>query len=207
MRTFRYGEAELEHLRERDPAMGAAIDRIGMIEREVIPDLFAALVHSIVGQQVSSRAAASVWMRLQESLGAVTPQTVAAASVEELRRCGLSGRKAEYVRGAADAVLRGELDLSGLHDLSDEEVIARLSSLRGVGTWTAEMLLIFSMERPDVVSWSDLAIRRGMRALYGLEALDREQFDRYRERYSPYGSVASLYLWAVSHDREQVCGT
>ena len=201
MRTFRYGDAELEHLRRRDTVLGAAIDRIGPIEREVIPDLFAALVHSIVGQQVSSRAAASVWARLQESLGAVTPQSVAGASVEELRQCGLSGRKAEYIRGAAEAVLRGELDLSALHDLSDEEVIERLSSLRGVGTWTAEMLLIFSMERPDVVSWSDLAIRRGMRVLYGLETLDREQFERYRARYSPHGSVASLYLWAVSHDR------
>lgn len=206
MPAFRYGEAELEHLRERDPALGAAICRIGMIEREVIPDLFAALVHSIVGQQVSSRAAASVWTRLQECLGAVTPETVAAASHEELRRCGLSGRKAEYVQGIAGAVLRGELDLPGLHDLSDEEVIERLSSLRGVGAWTAEMLLIFSMERPDVVSWSDLAIRRGMRALYGLETLDREQFERYRERYSPYGSVASLYLWAVAHDRKRACG-
>jgi len=198
---FRYGEAEMQYLRERDPALGAAIDRVGTIEREVIPDLFAALVHSIVGQQVSSRAAASVWARLQESLGAVTPPTVAAASVEEMRRCGLSGRKTEYIRSAAGAVLQGELDLAGLHDLSDDEVIERLSSLRGVGTWTAEMLLIFSMERPDVVSWSDLAIRRGMRALYGLETLDREQFERYRERYSPYGSIASLYLWAVSHGR------
>jgi DNA-3-methyladenine glycosylase II len=207
MRTFRYGEAELAHLRQRDPALGAAIDRIGPIEREVIPDLFAALVHSIVGQQVSSPAAAAIWARLQESLGAVTPQTIAAASVEELRRCGLSGRKAEYVRGAAGAVLRGELDLAGLRDLSDEEVIERLSSLRGVGTWTAEMLLLFSMERPDVVSWHDLAIRRGMMALYGLETLDREQFDEYRERYSPYGSVASLYLWAVSHQGMPARGT
>lgn len=201
MRTFRYGDAELEYLRRRDPVLGVAIDRIGTIEREVIPDLFAALVHSIVGQQVSSRAAASVWARLQEALGAVTPRSLAAASVEELRRCGLSGRKAEYARGAAETVLRGELDLAGLHDLPDEEVIEQLSSLRGVGTWTAEMLLIFSMERPDVVSWSDLAIRRGMRVLYGLETLDHAQFEQCRARYSPHGSVASLYLWAVSHDR------
>lgn len=201
MRTFRYGDAELEHLRRRDPVLGAAIGRIGTIERAVIPDLFAALVHSIVGQQVSSRAADSVWARLQEALGAVTPRSVAGASVEELRQCGLSSRKAEYARGAAETVLRGELDLSGLHDLSDDEVIRQLSSLRGVGAWTAEMLLIFSMERPDVVSWSDLAIRRGMRVLYGLETLDRAQFEHYRARYSPHGSVASLYLWAVSHDR------
>ena len=87
------------------------------------------------------------------------------------------------------------LDPDGLRELPDDEVIARLVALNGVGIWTAEMILIFSMERPDVVSWGDLAIRRGMMKLYGIGTLDRAAFDRYRKRYSPYGSVASLYLW------------
>ena len=94
---------------------------------------------------------------------------------------------------------RGELDLAGLRSLSDADVILRLTALPGVGRWTAEMYLLFSLQRPDVVSWGDLAIRRGMMNLYGLTTLSREEFDRYRRRYSPYGSVASLYLWAVSH--------
>jgi len=201
--TFRYGEPELVHLRRRDRILGRAIDRIGMIERAVIPDLFTALLHAVVCQQVSLQAATAIWTRLQDQIGPITPERIAAASPEDLRRCGLSTRKTEYVRGIGEAVLRGEPDLSALRDLPDEEVIERLSAIRGVGRWTAEMLLIFSMERPDVVSWGDLGIRRGMAMLYGLESVDRSQFERYRARYSPHGSVASLYLWAVSKERRQ----
>ncbi|MEN6343443.1 MAG: DNA-3-methyladenine glycosylase, partial [Methanospirillum sp.] len=187
------------HLRKRDRRLGRAIDEIGPVEREVIPDPFAALVHTIVGQQISSRAAAAIWRRLQERFGAITPEALAAASVEELRQCGLSSRKARYIRGIGAAVVQGELDLAGLAELSDADIIARLTALEGIGRWTAEMYLLFSLQRPDVVSWDDLAIRRGMMNLYGLESLTRDQFDRYRRRYSPYGSVASLYLWAISH--------
>ena len=200
MRTFRYGTAELDHLRMRDKKLGTAIDRIGRIEREVTPDLFAALVSCIAGQQISAKAAATVCARLHERFRPFTPETFAAASPEEIQACGLSLRKAGYIRGIGEAVTRGKLDLRALRDLPDDEVIRILSSLRGVGTWTAEMLLIFSLERPDILSRDDLAIRRGMMKLYGHPTLTDEQFGRYRKRYSPYGSVASLYLWAVSHE-------
>ena len=196
---FTYGRIELEHLRKRDRKLARVIDEIGPIERKTIPDPFAALIHSIVGQQISSRAAAAIWSRLREQLGEISPETIGAASIEELRRSGLSTRKADYISGLGTAVVRGELDLAGLHALSDDDVIRQLTALPGIGLWTAEMYLIFSLQRPDVVSWGDLAIRRGMMNLYGLKTLSRDQFDRYRRRYSPYGSVASLYLWAVSH--------
>lgn len=94
--------------------------------------------------------------------------------------------------------MQGEIRLEELNRLSDAEVIKQLMSLKGVGKWTAEMLLIHAMERPDVVSWGDIAIRRGMMKLYGLQDLTKEQFDTYRLRYSPYGSVASIYLWTLS---------
>lgn len=204
--TFRYGEVELAHLRRRDRALARAIDRIGQIERAVIPDLFTALVHAVVCQQVSLSAATAIWGRLRRYLGEVTPSRIADASLEELRACGLSARKAGYIHGIADAVRRGEPNLAALCDLPDEEVIDRLVSLRGVGRWTAEMLLIFSMERPDVLSWGDLGIRRGMAVLYGLEEVDRTQFERVRQRYSPHGSVASLYLWAVWTEHQQPRG-
>jgi len=199
MGFFNYGKTELDYLRRKDKRLGRAIDEIGIIERPVTPDLFTALVSSIISQQISAKAAVTVRSRIQERLGAITPETIALASVEEIQHCGLSTRKAGYIKGIGTAIVQRELDLSSLHDLSDDEVIAKLSALKGVGTWTAEMLLIFSMERPDVVSWDDLAIRRGMMKLYGHKTLTKEQFERYRKRYSPYGSVASLYLWAVSH--------
>ena len=107
-------------------------------------------------------------------------------------------KKAGYIKGIAEAAISGEVDFNKLHTLEDEEIIRKLSSLKGVGVWTAEMLLIFSLCRPDVVSYKDLAICRGMMNLYGLKELPKEKFERYRKRYSPYGSVASLYLWAIS---------
>ena len=169
-----------------------------MIEREVIPDPFTALVSSIVGQQISSKAADTVWNRLEALLETITPESIAKTEISEIQACGMSARKAGYIKGAAEAALSGQVDFNALHTLSDEEIIIKLSSLRGVGIWTAEMLLIFSLCRPDVVSFKDLAICRGMMNLYGLKELPKEKFERYRKRYSPYGSVASLYLWALS---------
>lgn len=200
MEIFKYGQKELDYLKKKDKKLGLAIDQIGWIEREVTPDLFTALIRSIVGQQISSKAAATVWNRILERFDAITPQTMVSASVEEIQQCGLSTRKAGYIKGVSDSVAKGNLNLSHLTELPDQEIIKRLSSLNGIGIWTAEMLLIFSMERSDVVSWGDLAIRRGMINLYGLADLTKEQFMKYRKRYSPYGSVASLYLWALAKE-------
>ena len=198
MEIFEYGQAETEHLKRRDKKLGAAIERIGAIEREVTPDLFTALVKSVVAQQISTKAADTVWGRLCRQLSDITPDIIEAADVSDIQKCGLSMRKAGYIKGLGVAALCGELDLLKLGELSDAEIVKKLSSLHGLGVWTAEMLLIFSLCRPDVVSWGDLAIRRGMMNLYGLKELSKDQFDRYRRRYSPYGSAASLYLWALS---------
>ncbi len=197
--VFRYGETEINHLKKRDRKLGAAIDEIGMIERTVTPDLFVALVASVASQQISAKAAETVWRRMEERLGTITPSSIAGATHDEIQQCGMSMRKAGYIKGIGDAVKNGSIDLEGIRELSDDDVIARLSALNGVGVWTAEMLLIFSMERPDVLSFGDLAIRRGMMQLYKKNAIDRAAFERYRKRYSPYGSVASLYLWEISH--------
>ncbi len=198
MEIFRYGQTEIDYLKRRDKKLGAAIERIGLIRREVRPDPFIALVMSVVAQQISNKAADAILGRLRTLLIEITPERIARAAASDLQRCGLSGRKAGYIKGIAEAVLCGELDVSRFSHMTDQEIIDQLSSLHGIGVWTAEMLLIFSLCRPDVVSWGDLAIRRGMMRLYGLKRLTKEQFQRYRKRYSPHGSVASLYLWALS---------
>ena len=198
MHIFQYGQAEIDYLTRRDRKLGRAIGHIGMIERQVMPDLFKALAHSVVAQQISRKAADTVWGRLCERLLDVTPRKVGSTDVSDIQQCGLSMRKAKYIKGIGDAAIRGDLDLLELREMPDEGVIEKLSSLPGIGVWTAEMLLIFSLCRPDVVSWGDLAIRRGMMNLYGLNQLSKSQFDRFRKRYSPCGSVASLYLWALS---------
>lgn len=199
---YRYGKAETEYLISRDSVLGKAIRRIGHIERAVIPELFAALINSIAGQQISGKALATVWARLCERLREITPETVLAAGEEGLRACGLSGRKAGYMLAAAHAVQDGTLPIHSLVDKSDEEIIKILTALPGVGRWTAEMLLIFSLERPDVLAFDDFGIRKGLCRLYGLEELTRAQFEQYRARYSPYATVAGLYLWEIAAEKK-----
>ena len=198
MQVFKYGQKEIEYLKKRDKKLREAIDRIGIIERKIIPDCFPALISSIVSQQISSKAAETIWNRLCRLLGEITPESISKTDLSEIQSCGMSVRKAGYIKGIADAAISGTVDFNTLHTLSDDEIIKKLSSLNGVGVWTAEMLLIFSLCRPDVVSYKDLAICRGMMNLYGLKELSKERFETYRKRYSPYGSVASLYLWALS---------
>jgi len=196
---FRYTRQELEALRKKDRKLAVVIDRIGLIERPINRDVFAALVESIVAQQISSKAARTVYGKLEELCGGrITPGMICEIGVEQIQKCGMSMRKAGYIKAAADAVCAGLLDPSALGEMSDSEVIERLSALPGIGVWTAEMLLIFSLERGDVLSFGDLAIRRGLCMLYGHRSLSREQFLRYKKRYCPHGSIASLYLWALS---------
>ena len=198
MHIFEYGRREIEYLGGRDRLLGEAIHKIGPIRRKIYPDLFTALIRNIVAQQIAKKAAATVWNRLCKRVGEIKPARIAATDLTTLQQCGISGRKAGYIKGTAEALLSGRVDLEAIPGMTDEEIIRELTSLPGVGVWTAEMLLILSLARPDVLSWNDLALKRGMKKLYNLEDLSRNQFEIYRERYSPYGSVASLYLWELS---------
>lgn len=195
---FRYGETEIAYLKRRDKRLAEVIDRVGMVKREVIPDLFTALVHAIVGQQISTKAHETIWQRMRTALGEITPAAVTVLSPEELQRFGLTFKKAGYIHSAARKILDGGFDIDALHAMTDEEVCACLSDLDGVGVWTAEMLMLHSLRRPDILSYGDLAVRRGLRMLYRHRKIDRPLFEKYRRRYSPYGSVACIYLWAVS---------
>ena len=195
---FKYGEKETDYLKSRDKRLGGVIDRIGPIRRRVVPDLFAALVHSIIGQQISTKAQESIWRKIVDRFGDITPDKVLAVTPDELQAVGISYRKVEYIRLAAEKIRSGEFDIAALDSLSDDEVCTRLSALKGIGVWSAEMLMLFSMQRPDVLSFGDLAIHRGLRMIYHHRKIDRRLFEKYRRRFSPYGSVASLYLWAVA---------
>ena len=201
MPIFKYGQGEIDHLKSKDKKLGAAIEKIGRIEREITPDVFSALVQSIISQQISAKAAQTVSVKMRALMnGVLTPEGIMQAGAGAIKECGLSNRKAGYITGIAEAALAGTVDFGTLHVLTDEEIISKLTALKGVGVWTAEMLLIFSLCRPNVISYGDLAIRRGMMNLYGLRELSKDKFEKYRRRYSPYGSVASLYLWALANN-------
>jgi DNA-3-methyladenine glycosylase II len=198
MEIFQYGQAEIEYLKKKDKKLAAAIERIGFVERKIIPDVFTALINSIVSQQISAKAADTIWARMQQHFGEITPETFALKTAEEVQQCGITMKKAIYIKNIADAVLNGEFNIAELSQLPDDEVCKRLSALNGIGVWTAEMLMTFCLQRPNIVSWDDLAIRRGMMMLYHHRKLDKVKFEKYKRRYSPYGTVAAFYLWAIS---------
>lgn len=195
---FQYGTQETDYLRQKDPRLCEVIDRIGHIERAVDTDLFSAVVHHIIGQQISTKAQATIWQRMQDALGSVTAETILAAGVPKLQGQGMTFRKAEYITDFAQKVQSGTFDLERIGQMPDEDAIRELSSLKGIGVWTAEMILLFCMQRPNVFSYDDLAIQRGLRMVYHHRKIDRKLFEKYRRRFSPYCSVASLYLWAVA---------
>lgn len=196
---FKYGEKEISYLKNKDKKLAEVIEKVGLIERKTDPELFSALVHHIVGQQISTKAQATIWERMKDSLGAVTPETILNVSIEEIRSFGISLRKVEYIKDFAEKVHTGEFDIEAAEKMEDDELIKYLTTLKGVGVWTAEMILLFCLQRPNVFSFDDLAIQRGLRMVYHHRKIDRKLFEKYKRRFTPYCSVASLYLWAVSN--------
>ena len=190
-----------------DPTMAALIERVGKIDiatrlrrrsEERPADAYGALLRAIVGQQLSTKAARTIYLRVLDLFDGKTPspEQLLEAREEDLRAAGLSGRKTEYVRDLASHVLSGELELDRLEDLGDEEVIAEIVAVRGLGQWTAEMFLLFHLERPDVLSGGDLGIRKAIQIEYGLEEMPPpKRVIEIGEPWRPHRSLASLYLW------------
>ena len=179
-------------MRERGP-IDPATDRRGSRR-----DAYEALARAIVGQQLSTKAAASIWEKVIALFGGKTPapKRLLAVAPQALRDAGLSWSKVAYVRDLAERVEDGELDLKRLPELPDEDVIAELTEIKGVGRWTAEMFLIFHLGRPDVLSAGDLGIRRAIQIVYGLDELPGpEEMERLAEPWRPHRTLACLYLW------------
>lgn len=197
---FEYGDKELNYLKKKDKRLAALIDKAGYIQRELYPDIFVSLVNSIAGQQISRAAKAAVWQRFLTLIGGeVTPQAIAGVPEAELRSCGLSARKAVYIKKLAQKVLDGEVDFAKYPKMSDADIIADLIRLDGIGKWTAEMQLIFSLGRINILSGGDGALQNGLKKLYGHKKITAALVEKYHKRYSPYASVASFYLWALAN--------
>ncbi len=190
-----------------DPTMAALIERVGKIDlakrlqrrgEERPPDAYGALLRAIVGQQLSTKAARTIYLRVLDIFDGQTPspEQLLEADETELRGAGLSGRKAEYLQDLARHVISGELELDRLDELSDEEAIAEIVAVRGLGRWTAEMFLLFHLKRPDILSGGDLGIRKAIQIEYELEEMPTPaQVEEIGEPWRPHRSLASLYLW------------
>jgi DNA-3-methyladenine glycosylase II len=192
-----------EHLRSVDHVMRALIDHGGPIHPErdrrgSRPDPYEALARAIVGQQLSTKAARSIWERLLEVLGGdfPPPAELLAVDAEAMRSAGLSRAKVAFIRDLAERIGDGRLDVGALEKLSDEDVVAALTEIKGVGPWTAEMFLIFHLGRPDVLSTGDLGIRRAAQLAYGLDDLPGpHDLERIAEPWRPHRTLGCLYLW------------
>lgn len=187
----------VQALRTADERLSAVIDVVGPLELAPSRDPFRSLAESIVYQQLSLKAAGTIWRRF-EALGPVTPEGIAGLEVEAMRGAGVSGQKARYLKDLADAVLTGRTDLASLDALDDEAVIEDVTRVKGIGRWTAEMFLIFSLGRLDVLALDDAGLLRSAGWLLGHgRPATREEFAMAGEAWRPYRSVASLYLWAA----------
>jgi len=186
-----------------DPVLGGIIRRHPRISMTYRGDAFHTLARSIVGQQISVKAADSVWARVVGTCGEMSPRAVKLRRVATLRRCGLSGRKVEYLRDLAAHFADGRVDPASLARMSDDEVVASLTDIRGIGRWTAEMFLIFNLQRPDVLPLDDLGLLKAVERHYlqgrTVAFLQREEGRRQvvelARRWVPYRSVATWYLW------------
>jgi DNA-3-methyladenine glycosylase II len=196
----------IAHLRAADPRWGPPIDRIGPCQLRPRRDRFGTLVRAIIGQQISSRAAAAIDARLRDRAGSPhEPRALLDLGEAGLRAVGLSGVKARYVLNLAEAVGTGRIPLRRIGTRGDAEIIARLTAVKGIGTWTAEMFLIFALNRPDVLPVGDLGVRSGLRDYYGLADLPTPRVCvALAEPWRPFRTVAMWYLWKAIDTRSPV---
>jgi DNA-3-methyladenine glycosylase II len=199
-----------EELAASDPVMADLIDRLGPLDlakrlrrrKEERPaDVFGALLRPLVGQQISTKAARAIYLRMLGLFdGPPTPEAMLALTEEELRGIGFSRRKVEYAHDLAAHALDGSLDLDHLTELEDEEAIAEISAVRGFGRWTAEVFLLLHLGRPDVIVGGDLGIRKAIMVEDGLEAMPTPtEVEARAEPWRPNRSLACLYLWESLH--------
>ena len=185
----------VKHLVDCDPILYEVVELVGPVSLPVETDPFRSLTFSIIGQQLSMKAADTISARAEQVLGQMSPQAILATPVELLRSAGLSRSKVDYLTDLSSKCITGEIELSALAGVEDEAVVESLIRVKGVGRWTAEMFLIFALGREDVFSWGDGGLRRALRALYGDMVDQPGKMEARVALWSPYRSIASLYLW------------
>ncbi len=188
--------SHLRKLASADQDIAGAIERVGFPEPRVRQPGFEVFVHTVISQQLSTAAAEAIWRRFTEKFDPLTPERVLRARVKTLRGLGLSERKADYVKGVARAFIDGTLNIEEFATLGDEHVVQRITSLKGFGVWSAEIYLMFSLQRPDVFAADDLALQIGLQHLKKLPSRPSAKECRaIAQSWSPYRSSASLLLW------------
>jgi DNA-3-methyladenine glycosylase II len=191
--------AAIRHLKRVDPVLAEIIDRVGPCRIQYAEPDFETLTRSIVFQQLNGKAARAIFARFKAALGngsRMTPREVLALTSVQMREIGLSQRKAQYIRDLAEKTEAGRIEFSRLATLSDDEVIQRLTAVKGIGVWTAQMFLLFALRRPDILATGDLGIQSAIRRVYRLRKLPPPaRVKKLAAAWHPYCSVACWYLW------------
>jgi DNA-3-methyladenine glycosylase II len=190
-----YWDQAKRSLARRDPVMAAIMRRHPRVHLEPRGEPFHTLARAIVGQQISVKAAQSVWNRFADLVSVISHEKVLQAKTGDLRACGLSGRKCEYISDLARRFADGHVHVHRWPNMSDEEVVADLVQVRGIGRWTAEMFLMFNLLRPDVYPLDDLGLRKGIQLAYYKRPVSLKTMRRLGENWRPWRSVATWYLW------------
>lgn len=202
-KTYTTDTSTLEALVALDSKLGKLFEQYEPIEIVLQEDYFMSIASAIVGQQLSNRVAEVLWERLTMLLdGVVSPMSILSLDDEELRQIGISYAKIKYLKALAMAIIENTLDLEHLDSLSDDEVVRQLTQIVGIGPWTAEMFLIFSMGRPDVFSVGDGGLQRAIKWLYGMEVVpQKEELLQISEKWRPYRTTVALYLWRALDEK------
>jgi len=187
----------INHLKKSDPVLSAIIERVGPCKIEYGDPSFASLAEAIVYQQLNGKAALTIFNRFADLAGRpLTPQGILKLTEPQMRSAGLSKQKLSYIRSLAELTHSGELDFARLPDMPDDEVIAHLTEVKGVGTWTAQMFLMFSLRRPDVLPTGDFGIQTAIRKYYRKRKMPRPaEMEKIAKPWSPYRTFACWYLW------------
>jgi DNA-3-methyladenine glycosylase II len=199
MSIIQYDEVAMNFIKNVDSKLGSYIEKYGFIRVETNPDIFESVVTTIIGQQLSLKAAETIEKRVRMQVGTYEPITILSCSDESLRNCGLSYRKIEYIKEFALKVRDKVLIIDDLDGLSDEEVVSRLIAVKGIGRWTAEMLAMFSLGRLDIFAYDDLALKKAVMKIQGYKTFSKIRYERLKRKYSPYGTIASIYYYEVKN--------
>ena len=197
---FKISDEVLDYLKSCEK-MAFLIDHFGRIEeREIVTDPFMGMIYNIIYQQVSFASGNTIWKRWDEKYGGATPEMILEAEEEELRGCGLSRSKVSYVKNLAEAAISDDRYMSRdkLSHMTNDEIHNLYIKIKGIGPWSVKMFLIFTLGREDIRSYGDLALKKGVEWLYGEKDINEERYMELTERYLPYNTAASFYIWEIT---------
>jgi DNA-3-methyladenine glycosylase II len=202
---FKITKEQVNKLLQKEPKFSYCVTQFGIPQKTINPNVFESIIEAMIAQQISGKVAQVITNRLVEKVGVITPQSLLALSDEDYQKIGLGAQKRGYIRSISKSFLSGELKEDHLKTLKEQELIKELIKLKGVGEWTAQMLLIFSLGHSNILSYKDLGIKKGLMKLYGKNNIDDitpEFFNECKQTFSPYNTLASFYLWELASQKE-----